>query len=134
MKKIMKLLKNNKAFTLIEMVIVLLVISVLLIVSLPNISSQSKEINGKGCEAFQHIIDIVKQHDKFTITKGTINQMKKHEISTMLVSDHPLLQKLGLLLNSRSDQAGGLSAAELSDFIDVIHVEDLDAYIAALAD
>ncbi|MDZ5712154.1 competence type IV pilus major pilin ComGC [Jeotgalibacillus haloalkalitolerans] len=56
MKKLMKLLKNNQAFTLIEMVIVLLVISVLLIVSLPNISSQSKEINSKGCEAFQQMV------------------------------------------------------------------------------
>ncbi|TFD97528.1 competence type IV pilus major pilin ComGC [Jeotgalibacillus salarius] len=55
-KKLINLIKNNRAFTLIEMVIVLLVISVLLIVSLPNISSQSKEINGKGCEAFQQMV------------------------------------------------------------------------------
>jgi len=64
MKKfINKYIKNNRAFTLIEMVIVLLVISVLLVVSLPNISSQSSSINGKGCQAFQHIIDIETQHD-----------------------------------------------------------------------
>ncbi|TFD92277.1 prepilin-type N-terminal cleavage/methylation domain-containing protein [Jeotgalibacillus sp. R-1-5s-1] len=55
-KKLKKLLRNSRGFTLIEMVIVLLVISVLLIVSLPNISSQSKEINGKGCEAFQQMV------------------------------------------------------------------------------
>ncbi|KIL48514.1 hypothetical protein KP77_23010 [Jeotgalibacillus alimentarius] len=54
--KLFKTLKNNQAFTLIEMVIVLLVISVLLIVSLPNISSQSKEINSKGCEAFEQMV------------------------------------------------------------------------------
>ncbi|WP_227395874.1 competence type IV pilus major pilin ComGC [Jeotgalibacillus aurantiacus] len=56
MKLVKRLLTNTRGFTLIEMVIVLLVISVLLIVSLPNISSQSKEINGKGCEAFQQMV------------------------------------------------------------------------------
>jgi len=57
MKKIFrKYIKNNRAFTLIEMVIVLLVISVLLVVSLPNISSQSSSINGKGCQAFQQMV------------------------------------------------------------------------------
>jgi len=55
-KKILKYLQNNRAFTLIEMIIVLLVISVLLVVSLPNISSQSSAINTKGCKAFQQMV------------------------------------------------------------------------------
>ncbi|PPA71400.1 competence type IV pilus major pilin ComGC [Jeotgalibacillus proteolyticus] len=57
MKKIIvKYLKNNRAFTLIEMIIVLLVISILLVISLPNISSQSSSINSKGCQAFQQMV------------------------------------------------------------------------------
>lgn len=55
-KVIIKYLQNNRAFTLIEMIIVLLVISVLLVVSLPNISSQSSAINTKGCKAFQQMV------------------------------------------------------------------------------
>ncbi len=70
MKNLMKLLKSNQAFTLIEMVIVLLVISVLLIVSLPNISSQSKEINGKGCEAFQQMVQA--QVESYRMTEKSL--------------------------------------------------------------
>ncbi|MEW9500409.1 competence type IV pilus major pilin ComGC [Jeotgalibacillus marinus] len=55
-KTIVKIIQNNRAFTLIEMVIVLLVISILLVVSLPNISKQSSEINSKGCQAFQQMV------------------------------------------------------------------------------
>ncbi len=50
-----KLIKNEKAFTLIEMMIVLLVISVLLIIAVPNISKHNSNINEKGCEAFKKL-------------------------------------------------------------------------------
>ena len=52
----MKFLKNEKAFTLIEMMIVLLVISVLLIVTIPNITKHNSKINSKGCEAFVKMV------------------------------------------------------------------------------
>lgn len=42
---------NQKGFTLIEMLIVLLVISVLLIITIPNLSAQTGNIRTKGCEA-----------------------------------------------------------------------------------
>lgn len=44
--------KNEKGFTLIEMLIVLLVISVLLIIMIPNITKNQSSIQTKGCEAF----------------------------------------------------------------------------------
>lgn len=43
--------KNEKAFTLIEMLVVLLIISVLIILIVPNLSTSSKGIDDKGCEA-----------------------------------------------------------------------------------
>ncbi|KKB37276.1 competence type IV pilus major pilin ComGC [Bacillus thermotolerans] len=49
--------KDERAFTLIEMMIVLLVISVLLFVAIPNIAKQSNNINDKGCEAFRHMVE-----------------------------------------------------------------------------
>ncbi|WP_066293544.1 competence type IV pilus major pilin ComGC [Bacillus sp. FJAT-29937] len=52
----MKFLKNEKAFTLIEMMIVLLVISVLLIITIPNITKHNSKINSKGCEAFVKMV------------------------------------------------------------------------------
>ncbi|MGM9987116.1 MAG: competence type IV pilus major pilin ComGC [Bacillaceae bacterium] len=50
--KIVAMLKNKKGFTLVEMLIVMLVISVLLLLTIPNISKQSEGINDKGCDAF----------------------------------------------------------------------------------
>ncbi|MGM0828326.1 MAG: competence type IV pilus major pilin ComGC [Bacillota bacterium] len=51
------MLKNEKGFTLIEMMIVLLVISVLLFITISNVTNQSNSINSKGCEAFVHMVE-----------------------------------------------------------------------------
>ena len=43
--------KNNHGFTLIEMLIVLMIISVLMILIVPNLGDKSNEVHSKGCEA-----------------------------------------------------------------------------------
>jgi competence protein ComGC len=48
----MKKMLNERGFTLIEMLIVLLVISILLIITIPNITKHQSTIHSKGCEAF----------------------------------------------------------------------------------
>jgi len=48
--------KNQKGFTLIEMMIVLLVISILLIITIPNVTQNNSSINKKGCEAYQKMV------------------------------------------------------------------------------
>ncbi|KYC95076.1 prepilin-type N-terminal cleavage/methylation domain-containing protein [Heyndrickxia sporothermodurans] len=45
-------MKNNKGFTLIEMLVVLLIITILIFVAIPNITKHSTSINNKGCEAY----------------------------------------------------------------------------------
>lgn len=50
-------MKNEKGFTLIEMMIVLLVISVLLIITIPNIAKHNTNINNKGCEAYVKMVE-----------------------------------------------------------------------------
>ena len=50
-------MKNERGFTLIEMMIVLLVISVLLIVTVPNIANHHSSINTKGCDAYVRMIE-----------------------------------------------------------------------------
>lgn len=47
---------NEKAFTLIEMLIVLMVISVLLLIVIPNITKHNGMINNKGCETFVNTV------------------------------------------------------------------------------
>lgn len=48
--------KKEAGFTLIEMMIVMLVISVLLIVTIPNVAKHNSNINNKGCEAFEKMV------------------------------------------------------------------------------
>ena len=52
----MKILKNDKGFTLIEMLIVLFVISILMIITIPNITKNQSAIKSKGCEAFVQMV------------------------------------------------------------------------------
>lgn len=44
------------AFTLVEMLIVLLVVSVLLMLIVPNIVKQQSSIQKKGCEAYMNVV------------------------------------------------------------------------------
>ncbi|WP_342662295.1 competence type IV pilus major pilin ComGC [Tuberibacillus calidus] len=46
-----RLLKNQHAFTLIEMTIVLLIISVLLLIALPNMTKSNEVVKQKSCDA-----------------------------------------------------------------------------------
>lgn len=48
--------QNEKGFTLIEMMIVLLVITIILLVALPNVTKHSSSINEKGCEAMTQMV------------------------------------------------------------------------------
>lgn len=45
-------MKNEQGFTLIEMLIVLFVISVLILVTVPNVTKHFASIDEKGCDAY----------------------------------------------------------------------------------
>lgn len=44
--------KNQKGFTLVEMLVVLLIISVLILITVPNVTKHFKTVDDKGCEAY----------------------------------------------------------------------------------
>lgn len=48
--------KNQQGFTLVEMLVVLMIISVLIILIVPNLSKQTKEVNSKGCDALISVV------------------------------------------------------------------------------
>jgi competence protein ComGC len=50
-------MKNESGFTLIEMLIVLLIISILLLLAIPNITKHNETINNKGCEALEELVE-----------------------------------------------------------------------------
>ncbi|PWU68530.1 MULTISPECIES: competence type IV pilus major pilin ComGC [Gracilibacillus] len=51
------MLNNQKGFTLIEMLIVLAVISLLLILFIPNLAEKSSSIQDKGCDALLELAE-----------------------------------------------------------------------------
>ncbi|MGP4072472.1 competence type IV pilus major pilin ComGC [Piscibacillus sp. B03] len=48
--------KSEKGFTLIEMLIVLMIISFLLILAVPNITDYNNTVEDKGCEAYEDLV------------------------------------------------------------------------------
>lgn len=54
---IKKFLGNERAFTLIEMMIVLLIITVLILIAIPNVTKHSKSIDEKGCAAYIKMVE-----------------------------------------------------------------------------
>lgn len=62
-------LKKN-GFTLIEMLVVMLVISILLLIMIPNLLKNNEAINGKGCEAYVKTVQA--QVEVYKIEKNTI--------------------------------------------------------------
>lgn len=49
--------KQPNGFTILEMMIVLLIISVILLITLPNIQQKEKIIRAKGCDALIEIVN-----------------------------------------------------------------------------
>ncbi len=48
--------KNEKGFTLIEMLIVLTIITVLIILIVPNLTDRSEAVHEEGCEALKETV------------------------------------------------------------------------------
>lgn len=61
---------NEKGFTLIEMLIVLLVITVLLIITIPNLTKHNGTIRDKGCEAL--VVTAQAQVEAYYIETGAL--------------------------------------------------------------
>lgn len=63
------MLKNDKGFKLIEMLIVLMIISVLIILIVPNLSSKSNQVHDKGCDALVSVVQA--QVDLYHLDKNS---------------------------------------------------------------
>ncbi|WP_100373469.1 competence type IV pilus major pilin ComGC [Bacillus sp. FJAT-45037] len=51
-----KFLKHEKGFTLVEMLVVLMIISILLLIAIPNMTKNNEVAGSKGCEATVKLI------------------------------------------------------------------------------
>lgn len=74
------MLKNEKGFTLVEMLIVLLIISVLIVITIPNVSKHFASIDDKGCKAFVSMVQgQVEAYKIDHMTFPTIDQLVEKE-------------------------------------------------------
>ncbi|MCH4825753.1 competence type IV pilus major pilin ComGC [Planococcus halocryophilus] len=80
----MRLLKNQKGFTLIEMLIVMLIITVLIAIAIPNVTKQSSAVEEKGCKAFVHIITNISTF----IEKPCYDWLSETTINQLLISSY----------------------------------------------
>lgn len=55
-KEMLKMFKNNSGFTLIEMLIVLSIISVLIILIVPNLGKSNQQVHDQGCDALVTVV------------------------------------------------------------------------------
>jgi competence protein ComGC len=70
---------NQNGFTLIEMMIVLLVISVLIMLTIPNMMNHQSMIREKGCEAYMNMVQAqieAYKMEKDTVTPPTIEELE----------------------------------------------------------
>lgn len=71
-------MKNEKGFTLIEMLVVLLIISILILVTIPNVSKHFTSIDKKGCDAYISMVQAQVEAYKIDYLKyPTLEQLKK---------------------------------------------------------
>ncbi len=48
---------NKEGFTLLEMLLVMFIITVLLLLTIPNITKQKKSVEKTGCEAYADVVE-----------------------------------------------------------------------------
>lgn len=83
MEKIIKKMKNKKAFTLIEMLIVLFIIAILLILIVPNITKNIDTAKDKSSEAYEKTVQA-------QVTAYEINEKDKEVTFEKLVEKYYL--------------------------------------------
>ena len=87
MKKLIMKLKDakTKAFTLVEMLIVLLIISVLLLLFVPNLTKQKDAVNDKGKAAVVKVVE--SQAELYSLDKNEEASLSKLEADGRITAE-----------------------------------------------
>lgn len=97
----MKNLKNEHGFTLIEMLIVLMVISVLIILIVPNLSDRSQNVNDTGCDALIALVQ--SQAEAYYLENGNYPE----NITTLVSADFITSDQTTCPNNDQLEISGG---------------------------
>lgn len=77
--------KNQKAFTLVEMLFVLLIISVLIILIVPSLTSKSTGVQDQGCKALVQVVQA--QVDTYYLNEHTLPESIKALADASYITD-----------------------------------------------
>ena len=88
MKKMMTFLKKAKvkAFTLVEMLVVLLIISVLLLLFVPNLTKQKEAVNDKGKAAVVKVVE--SQAELYSLNNNEEATLSKLQADDRITEEH----------------------------------------------
>lgn len=92
--------KNQNAFTLIEMLIVLMIITVLIILIIPNITDKSKDVHSKGCEAL--VATVQAQVNAYQLDKGVLPSTLNSLVTEDYITSEQTTCQNGKTLNYNS--------------------------------
>lgn len=93
MKKMMTFLKKAKvkAFTLVEMLVVLLIISVLLLLFVPNLTKQKEAVNDKGKAAVVKVVE--SQAELYSLDKNEEATLSKLQADDRITEEQATAYK-----------------------------------------
>ncbi len=95
-RRLKKLRQDRSAFTLIEMLLVLLIVAILMAIIIPNVSGQRKRINAQAAENIREIVttqtntyQLVEEDSNVTleilVSEGYLTEKQKNEAEKFLV-------------------------------------------------
>nr|WP_100011180.1 competence type IV pilus major pilin ComGC [Lentibacillus sediminis] len=90
--------KNNRGFTLIEMLIVLMIISVLIILIVPNLGDKSADVNDTGCEALAKMVE--SQVALYQLEEGSLPDDLNDLVDQYITEDQTSCSNGALVLNA----------------------------------
>lgn len=85
-------MNNERGFTLVEMLIVLLIISVLILVTIPNVTKHFTSIDNKGCDAYVQMLQ---------------GQVQAFKIDHMKTPTYEELKEEGYVLEEKAECPSG---------------------------
>lgn len=88
-------MRREQGFTLVEMLIVLLIISVLILITIPNVTRHFKTVDHKACEAYLKMID--SQIEAYRVENPRNNKVTLKDLTTAgYLSEEDLVEKASL--------------------------------------
>lgn len=89
----MKIYQKQQGFTLVEMLIVLLIISILVIVTIPNVTKHFATIDEKGCDAYVRMVQA--QIDSYHLENPGVQEVALEELKNDYFADGKGLNSQG---------------------------------------